>query len=194
MMYGGSKKKMMMYGGKKKKMQRGGQGGPFIEKPKDMDLPKKKMKDGGLKMVKDPKTGKMVPFYAADGKGKMKLGGTPEMKKLKAEQKEMRKGMRMARKEQRGQEREERLDRRAERRSERSNRRAVRKANRKMSAAERKLLAGKQAEAQGKLKKAARKQRKATKKGVQGAASRAMAKMYKSGGFLEMPVFDLDRD
>ena len=50
MMYGGSKKKMMMYGGKKKMM-----------------------KKGGLKMVM--KDGKMVPFYAADGKGKMEMGG-----------------------------------------------------------------------------------------------------------------------
>ena len=37
------------------------------------------MKDGGLKMVKDPKTGKMVPFYAADGKGKMGMGGKKKM-------------------------------------------------------------------------------------------------------------------
>ena len=50
MMYGGSKKKMMMYGGKKPKM----------------------MKKGGLKMVM--KDGKMVPFYAADGKGAKDLG------------------------------------------------------------------------------------------------------------------------
>ena len=49
-MYGGSKKKKMMYGGKKM------------------------MKEGGkLKMVM--KDGKMVPFYAADGKGKMQEGG-----------------------------------------------------------------------------------------------------------------------
>ena len=56
MMYGGSKKKkkMMMYGGKKEMMQKGGK----------------------LRMVKDPKTGKMVPFYAADGKGKMQMGGS----------------------------------------------------------------------------------------------------------------------
>ena len=46
-----------------------------------MGYGKIKMKPGGLKnkkglkMVKDPKTGKMVPFYAADGKGKMKGGG-----------------------------------------------------------------------------------------------------------------------
>ena len=46
-----------------------------------MGYGKIKMKPGGLKkkkglkMVKDPKTGKMVPFYAADGKGQMKGGG-----------------------------------------------------------------------------------------------------------------------
>jgi hypothetical protein len=40
-----------------------------------MGYGKIKMKKAGLKMVKDPKTGKMVPFYAADGKGKMKAGG-----------------------------------------------------------------------------------------------------------------------
>jgi len=52
--------------------------------------PKKKMmaggkvkayKDGGLAMVTG-KDGKKVPFYAADGKGKMKAGGT--VKKMKA--------------------------------------------------------------------------------------------------------------
>lgn len=30
---------------------------------------------GKLPMVKDPETGKMIPEYAADGKGKMKAGG-----------------------------------------------------------------------------------------------------------------------
>lgn len=41
---------------------------------------KKKMNKGGkLKMVK--KNGQMVPFYAADGKGKMMGGG--KMKKYK---------------------------------------------------------------------------------------------------------------
>ena len=37
------------------------------------------MKDGGkLKMVKN-KEGKMVPFYAADGVGKMKKGGMAKL-------------------------------------------------------------------------------------------------------------------
>ena len=42
----------------------------------------KKAKAGAkLKMVKGP-DGKMVPFYAADGKGKMEYGGA--LKKMKA--------------------------------------------------------------------------------------------------------------
>jgi hypothetical protein len=42
----------------------------------------KKAKAGAkLKMVKGP-DGNMVPFYAADGKGKMEYGGT--LKKMKA--------------------------------------------------------------------------------------------------------------
>ena len=39
---------------------------------------KKGMAKGGLKMVK--KNGKMVPFYAADGKGKMAGGGMAKKK------------------------------------------------------------------------------------------------------------------
>ena len=40
-------------------------------------------KDGGkLPMVKDPKTGNMIPAYAADGKGKMMAGGP--VKKMKS--------------------------------------------------------------------------------------------------------------
>ena len=41
---------------------------------------KKGMAAGGLKMVKG-KDGKMVPFYAADGKGKMYGGGMTKRKK-----------------------------------------------------------------------------------------------------------------
>ena len=37
-------------------------------------MKKKGYAKGGLKMVKN-KEGKMVPFYAADGKGKMNKGG-----------------------------------------------------------------------------------------------------------------------
>ena len=86
MMYGGmSRRKPMMYGGTamkspRKKAQAGGmmsttqpQQNMMQSRDKNnmqtnmMQMPK--MADGGkLKMVK--KDGKMVPFYAADGKGK----------------------------------------------------------------------------------------------------------------------------
>ena len=79
-MYGGTKKKMMQKGG---------------AKPDYLDMDK----DGN-------KTESMKSAVAS----KKQLGGSKEMKDLKASQKEMRKGMRMARKEQRGQEREERKD------------------------------------------------------------------------------------
>ena len=82
MMYGGAaKRKPMMYGGMatkkpRKKAQAGGmmtstQGqqnmmqNQMMQKPK---MPAMAM-GGSLKMVKN-KAGKMVPFYAADGKGK----------------------------------------------------------------------------------------------------------------------------
>ncbi len=42
-------------------------------------MKKKGYAAGGLKMVKG-KDGKMVPFYAADGKGKMNKGGMPKKK------------------------------------------------------------------------------------------------------------------
>ena len=45
-------------------------------------MKKKGMAKGGLKMVKG-KDGSMVPFYAADGKGKMNKGGMPKKKKKK---------------------------------------------------------------------------------------------------------------
>ena len=44
------------------------------------NMKKKGMAAGGLKMVKG-KDGSMVPFYAADGKGKMNKGGMPKKKK-----------------------------------------------------------------------------------------------------------------
>ena len=71
----GGKKKMapgMMGGGMKSKMST--KGGAMGGKKKMAPG----MKAGGLKMVE--KDGKMVPFYAADGVGKMKAGG---MKKTK---------------------------------------------------------------------------------------------------------------
>ena len=43
-------------------------------------MKKKGYSKGGLKMVKG-KDGKMVPFYAADGKGKMNKGGMSKKKK-----------------------------------------------------------------------------------------------------------------
>ena len=46
-------------------------------------MKKKGMAAGGLKMVKN-KEGKMVPFYAADGKGKMYGGGMAMKKKSMA--------------------------------------------------------------------------------------------------------------
>ena len=44
------------------------------------NMKKKGMAKGGLKMVKG-KDGSMVPFYAADGKGKMNKGGMSKKKK-----------------------------------------------------------------------------------------------------------------
>ena len=44
-----------------------------------MKMKKKGYAKGGLKMVKN-KEGKMVPFYAADGKGKMNKGGMMKKK------------------------------------------------------------------------------------------------------------------
>ena len=41
---------------------------------------KKKMAMGGKPMAKDPKTGKMKPTYAMDGKGKMMYGGKTKKK------------------------------------------------------------------------------------------------------------------
>ena len=62
------KKKGMAKGGMKKKgYAKGG-------------MKKKGYAAGGLKMVKG-KGGKMVPFYAADGKGKMNKGGMTKKKK-----------------------------------------------------------------------------------------------------------------
>ncbi len=82
MMYGGAaKRKPMMYGGMatkkpRKKAQAGGmmtatQGQQNMMQNQMMQKPKMPAmaKGGGLKMVKN-KAGKMVPFYAADGKGK----------------------------------------------------------------------------------------------------------------------------
>lgn len=84
MMYGGAaRRKPMMYGGmatKKKNMQMGGmmsatpqqqyQQQDMMQRRKEPMTGMPMMAGGGkLKMVKN-KAGKMVPFYAADGKGK----------------------------------------------------------------------------------------------------------------------------
>ena len=65
---------MAMHKGKMKKkgMARGG-----------MKMKKKGMARGGAKMsmAKDPKTGKMIPAFAMDGKGKMAKGGMTKKKK-----------------------------------------------------------------------------------------------------------------
>ena len=61
----GMKKKMTMAGGgmmRKKGMAGGG-------------MMKKGYRAGGMPMTTDPKTGKKVPTFAVDGKGKMKAGG-----------------------------------------------------------------------------------------------------------------------
>ena len=75
-MRGGKKTKMGMAGGKKTKMGYAG-------------CKKTKMgmaggKEAKMPMSKDPKTGKMVPTFAIDGRGKMQAGGrtvmmTPKM-------------------------------------------------------------------------------------------------------------------
>ena len=72
MQKGKMKKKGMARGGamKKKGMARGGM------------MKKKGMAKGGAKMPmrKDPKTGKMIPAFAMDGKGKMAKGGMMKKK------------------------------------------------------------------------------------------------------------------
>jgi len=92
MMYGGMPRKPMMYGGKAKKMQMGGTApkknnamqqnatsmpmtSPMMPaQPMPTAQQRTPMAEGGrLKMVE--KNGKKVPFYAADGVGKMKHGG-----------------------------------------------------------------------------------------------------------------------
>ncbi len=94
MMYGGmSKRKPMMYGGMatkkktRKKAQAGGmmtatQGQQNDQRRNQMQTMGTPMMAGGgsLKMVKN-KAGDMVPFYAADGKGKMMYGGMAKKKK-----------------------------------------------------------------------------------------------------------------
>ena len=71
------KKKMMSAGGNMKK--KGYAAGGATMKKKMMayggTMKKKMMSAGGMPMAKDPKTGKMMPTFAMDGKGKMMKGG-----------------------------------------------------------------------------------------------------------------------
>ena len=71
------KKKMMSAGGNMKK--KGYAAGGATMKKKMMSaggtMKKKMMSAGGMPMAKDPKTGKMIPTFAMDGKGKMMKGG-----------------------------------------------------------------------------------------------------------------------
>jgi len=147
----------MMYGGTKKKVKKGSGGMKYMKaggaKPDYLDM------DGDGNKTESMKS-------AVASKKKMKLGGSKEMKDLKASQKEMRKGMRMARKEQRGQDREERKDIRAEKRSKKK---LTKKAVRRIKKAVKGIGAAK----------------------VMGAGG---MKKHQTGGFLEMPTFDLDRD
>ena len=65
----GMKKKMTMAGGGM--MKKGYAGGGMM---------KKGYKAGGMPMATDPKTGKKVPAFAVDGKGKMMGGGKVKAK------------------------------------------------------------------------------------------------------------------
>ena len=68
---GGKKTKMGMAGGKKTKM--GYAGG------KKTKMGMAGGKEAKMPMSKDPKTGKMIPSFAMDGKGKMQAGGRTVM-------------------------------------------------------------------------------------------------------------------
>ena len=79
-------KKKMMGGGmpmKKKMMSKGGSTSGTMKKKMMSaggNMKKKGYAAGGMPMAKDPKTGKMVPKFAMDGKGKMMKGGMPKKK------------------------------------------------------------------------------------------------------------------
>lgn len=91
MMYGGAaKRKPMMYGGMattKKKTRKKAQAGGMMtatqgqqnQMQNTMMQGPKMMADGGMTMAKN-KAGKMVPDFAADGKGKMMYGGMAKKK------------------------------------------------------------------------------------------------------------------
>lgn len=87
-MYTTPPRKAMMYGGmsdKKGAMMGGTQmSAPKQQQKKDMNpqltMAAQGMAKGGKPMSKDPKTGKMMPTYAMDGKGKMMYGGKAKKK------------------------------------------------------------------------------------------------------------------
>ena len=168
MMYGGSKKKkkMMMYGGKKKMMQAGGN-------PEDRIKPKM-MKDGGkLKMVM--KDGKKVPFFAADGKGKMQMGGSPDVSRLN--------------------EKEKREARQAVIKRGRKKAKAPDKSIKKITRPGKVDSPGvkRMKKVPGvKMKKGGEKKMMMGGKKKMGMGGKKM--MYQMGGFIEPGVFDLDRD
>ncbi len=166
-MYGGTKKKKMMYGGKNK-MSAGG------AKPDYIDI------DG------DGNKTESMKEAAKSKKKKFQMGGMADVNI-----KDVRKAKRARRKGERGMERDDAKRARVAKREENKATRASNKASRKVKAGSRKLLAGQQALAQGKLKKAARKTRKVSKKLD---SAKTALNMKRMGGFLEMPVFDLDRD
>lgn len=163
MMYGGSKKKkkMMMYGGKKEMM-----------------------KDGGkLKMVM--KDGKKVPFFAADGKGKMQMGGSPDMSRLN--------------------EKEKREARQAVIKRKRKKEKGIKTPDKSIK----KLTRPVKADSPGvkrmkkvpgvKMKKGGEKKMMGGKKKMMMGGKKKMGMggkkmMYQMGGFIEPGVFDLDRD
>ena len=167
-MYGGTKKKVKKGNGGMKYMQAGG------AKPDYIDI------DGDGNKTESMKSA------AKSKKKKFQTGGMADINI-----KDVRKAQRTRKRGERGMERDDNKRARIAKRDENKATRASNKAARKVKAGKRKLLAAQQAKAQGKLKKVARKSRKIDKK-IDSA--KTALNMKRMGGFLEMPVFDLDRD
>lgn len=167
-----------MYGGTKKKVKKGKGGMKYMKaggaKPDYIDI------DG------DGNKTEPMKEAAKSKKKKFQAGGMADINI-----KDVRKAKRTRRQGERGMERDDAKRARIAKRQENKATRASNKASRKVKAGSRKLLAGQQALAQGKLKKAARKTRKVSKKLD---SAKTALNMKRMGGFLEMPVFDLDRD
>jgi len=168
-----------MYGGTKKKVKKGSGGMKYMKaggaKPDYIDI------DG------DGNKTESMKEAAKSKKKKFQTGGMLADVNIK----DVRKAKRTRRKGERGMKRDDAKRARIAKREENKATRASNKASRKVKAGSRKLLAGQQALAQGKLKKAARKTRKVSKKLD---SAKTALNMKRMGGFLEMPVFDLDRD